>query len=85
MGVGAAGPHFSGDPNSFHDLFAGSAASKCGAGVSADAVRALRDMRDSDGDQLLRLGVKRAVGKNLLAEGMKAVMRSGREPLAQIV
>lgn len=85
MGVGAAGTHFGGDPNSFHDFFAGSAASECGAGMAANAVRALRHMRDSDGDQLLRLGIKRAVGKNLLAEGMKCVMRSRREPLAQIV
>jgi len=53
-------------------------------GVAADAVGALRDMGDGDGDQLLCLDRQCAIREYLLAERLEGVVDFRSEPLARI-
>jgi hypothetical protein len=79
MRVGGAGAHFGGDPDRLHHLGLGRTALQCQLGVAADAVRALRDVRRRDGDQLLGLGRQRAVGEGTLAESAERGIGLGRQ------
>ena len=56
MRVCAAGAHLGRHPDRFHEFLPCRAMPHSGFGVAADAVGALRDMGDGDGDQLLCLG-----------------------------
>src|SRR5690348_5717386 len=66
--VRAAGAHLGGDPDRFHDLLVARTLAPCEPGVPADAVRALRGVRERDRDQLLGHLWQRAFGKDAVAE-----------------
>src|SRR5438552_11615102 len=68
MRVGGAGPHFSGDPNRFHELLFGRALFQCEPRVAADAIGALGHMRHCDRNDLLGFRWQRTVGEDALAE-----------------
>jgi hypothetical protein len=71
MSVGAPSPHLGGDPNCFHELLWCRTVAQRRLGVPLDAVRALGDVRDRDGDDLLGLRGKRPLGEDSLAEGIE--------------
>ena len=79
MRVRASGPHLGGDPDRLHDLLLAGALALSQPRVAADAVRALRHMRDSDRDELLGLLRQRSVGEDLPAEFLKRVVDLRRE------
>ena len=63
MSVGASSPHLGGDPNCFHEfLWRCTVAQR--RRMPLDAVRALRDVRDCDGDDLLGLCGQGPVGED---------------------
>ena len=68
MSVSAPHAHFRGHPDGFHDLLGRCLMPHRFSDVAADAVWALRHMRNRNRDQLLRLRRKRTVSKNALAE-----------------
>ena len=68
----------------FHEFLPCRAMPHSGFGVAADAVGALRDMGDSDGNQLLGLGCQRAIGEDLSAERPECVMRFGRKLFVRV-
>ncbi len=68
MSKGTARAHLGGDPDRLHDFGLGRSVTMGGLNVPANAVRTLRHVRDSDGDQLLLLGVQGAGRENALAE-----------------
>ena len=82
MSVGAAGPHFGGDPDRFHQP--GRAAAYRRPRMPPDAVGALGDMGDGNGNQLLGLRWQGAVRKDALAKRIKGRLDIGSEiaPLA---
>jgi hypothetical protein len=77
MSVGAPSPHLGGDPNCFHELLWRCTVAQRRLGVPLDAVRALRDVRDCDGDDLLGLRGQRPVGEDSLAEGIECCFDVG--------
>jgi len=56
MGIGTPGSHFRSHPNRLHQLLLRGARAQRRLGVPANAVRALRDMGDGHGNDLLGLG-----------------------------
>ena len=84
MRVCAAGAHLGRHPDRFHELLPCRAMPPSGFGVAADAVGALRDMGDGDGDQLLCLDRRCAIREYLLAERLEGVVDFRSEPLARI-
>ena len=60
--------HFGGDPNRFHELLFGRSLFQCELGVSTNAIRALRHVRDRNRNELLGFRRQRTVGKDALAE-----------------
>jgi hypothetical protein len=78
MSIGCSRPLLGGNPDRFHDFFSGSTLSQ--RRLSFDAVRALRHMRDGNGDDLLRFGGKRSVCKYLLVESLKGGVSFRRGP-----
>ena len=77
--VGAAGAHLRRHPDRLHQLGFRGALAQGGLRVASDAVRALGDVGDGDGDQLLGLLVQRAVREDLPAERLKRIMGGGCE------
>jgi hypothetical protein len=77
MSVGAPSPHLGGDPNCFHELLWRCTVAQRRLGVPLDAVRALRDVRDCDGDDLLGLRGQRSLGEDSLAEGIECCFDVG--------
>lgn len=69
MRVGTARPHLRRYPDRLHQFLVGRTRAERRLGVPFDAVRTLRDVGDGDGDDLLRLRGKRAIGEDMLAEG----------------
>jgi hypothetical protein len=65
--------HFGRHPNGFHNLAVGRTSVKRTLGVPLDAVRALRDVRNCNGDQLLSFLVNLAIGKNGCTKGLEGV------------
>jgi hypothetical protein len=63
MSVGAPSLHLGGDPNCFHELLWRCTVAQRRLGVSLDAVWALRDVRDCDGDDLFGLRGQRPLGE----------------------
>jgi len=84
MRVCAAGAHLGRHPDRFHEFLPCRAMPHSGFGVAADAVGALRDMGDGDGDQLLCLDRQCAIREYLLAERLEGVVDFRSEPLARI-
>jgi len=82
--VGAAGTHLGRHPDGLHDLPLACAAALRKPRVPADAVRALRDVRNGNCDQLLGLLRKRAVCEHLAAERLKGIMGRRRGPLTAL-
>ena len=62
MRVRSAGAHFGRDTDRFHQLLFAGAGFHRKLGVAANAIRALRHMRDSDRNELLGFGRQRAIG-----------------------
>jgi hypothetical protein len=81
MRVCAAGAHLGRHPDRFHEFLPCRAMPHSGFGVAADAVGALRDMGDGDGDQLLCLDRQCAIREYLLADAWKASSISGASRL----
>jgi hypothetical protein len=52
-------------------------------GVTANAVGALSDVGDSDGDQLFRLGRQRAIGEDLSTKCLECVVLLWRKLLVR--
>src|SRR5699024_12872855 len=77
--VGPSGTHLGGDPDRFHDLLVGGSGLRRQASVALDAVGALGDVRDRDGDELLRAPIERAVFEHGLAGGFECVIGLRRE------
>ena len=65
------GAHFRRDPDRLHELLVSGSLKQRGTGVSSDAVRALRDMRDSNRDDVLDVGRKCTFGEHSLTEIME--------------
>ena len=84
MRVCAAGAHLGRHPDRFHEFLPCRAMPHSGFGVAADAVGALRDMGDGDGDQLLCLYRQCAIREYLPAERLEGVVDFRSEPLARI-
>ena len=72
MCIGAAGSHLGGDPDRLHDLLSRGALAKRRFRVAADAIGALRHMRDSDCNQLLGLGRQRPISEDLTAKCLES-------------
>src|SRR5690554_6557443 len=68
MRVGASGTHLRRHPDRLHHLFGARALTLGLLRVAFDAVRALRDMRNRDSDQLLRLLIDGALSEDLSTE-----------------
>jgi hypothetical protein len=68
MSVGAPSPHLGGDPNCFHELLWRCTVAQRRFGMPFDAARALRDVRDRDGDDLLGLRGQGPVVQSALVE-----------------
>lgn len=79
VGVGAAGAHLGRHPDRLHDLAVLGTSALCEPGVAADAVGALRHVRDRHRNQLLGLLRQRPVGEDLFAECLEGVVGLGRE------
>jgi hypothetical protein len=71
-------------PDRFHEFLTCRSVLHSGFGVAADAVGTLRDMGDSDGDQLLHLRRQGAIRKYRLAERLERVVDFGSELLAHV-
>ena len=84
MRIGGACAHFGCHPYRLHQFLTCRAFAHRCFGVTADAVGALRDMGDSDGDQLLGLGCQRASGEDLSTECLECVVRLRRKPLVRV-
>jgi SOS response associated peptidase (SRAP) len=84
MRVGSARAHLGCYPDRLHKFLPRRAMPHGGFGVATDAVGALRDMSDRDGDQLLCLDRQGAFGEYFLAECLKSVVDLGSELLARI-
>ena len=74
-----AGAHFRRHPDRFHQLLMRSAFAQRGARVAANAIRALRDVRDGDGNDVLGLGGEGAIGEDRLPELVECRCGAGRE------
>ena len=66
MRIGAPRSHLRRHPDRFHELFRRSTSAERGLRVPLDAIRALRDVRDRNGEDLLHFGRKRTLGENRL-------------------
>ena len=82
--VGAARAHLGRDPDRLHQLPLVGTLAQRRLGMALDAVRALGDVGDGNGDQLLGLRVQRAVGEDLLAELLEGVVCARSELLAPL-
>ena len=82
MRVGGSGTHLRSHPDRLHDLLGCGAVTFGSTGMGANAVRALRNVRDSDRDQLLRFHRQRPVCENALAEGPEGIGRPGGQSAA---
>ena len=74
MRVSTSCAHLGGDPDCLHDFLARGPVTEGRFRVPSDAVRALGDMRDCNGNKLLRLAGQRAIRKNPLAERLKRLL-----------
>ena len=79
MSKGSAGPHLGGHPDRLHQFLRGGAGPLSGLGVPLDAIGALGDMGDGNGNQLLRLGVESTIGEHLAAERIERRLGVGRK------
>ena len=75
MGEGGAGAHFRRDPDRFHQFLMRGALAQRRARVTADAIRALRDVRDRDRDDVLDLGREGSVGEDRLPEFVECTLQ----------
>src|SRR4051812_35091928 len=71
--------HLRGDPDGFHELAVAGAGAVGQPRVSADAVRALRDVSDRHCDQLLGDAWQGAIGENAPAELVERFVGCGGE------
>ena len=76
---GRARGHRHGDEDDLADLLVAAPRLRRLLGVRVDAPRALRDVRDAEGDQLLGLDGERAVRERLLVELEPRAIRVGRQ------
>jgi hypothetical protein len=74
MGIGTAGTHLRCNPNGFHDLFRGRSIPSCRLGMAADAVRTLRHLGNSHGDELLGLAGECSFPKHRSAELLERLL-----------
>jgi hypothetical protein len=77
--IGTAGAHLGRDPNRLHDLLGSRTLSAGQPGVSLDAVWALGDVSDGDGNELFRSSVESPVSENGAAELFERLVRAGGE------
>lgn len=84
MGIGAASAHLGGDPDRFHDLGFARLMPQCRLRVTLDAIGALGDMGDGDGDQLLGLCIQGAIGEHSPAEHLERLFSVRRQRLAAL-
>ena len=77
VGESAAGLGLRGYPDRLGDLFGRGSGSCCQSGMSFDALGALGEVSDSDGDQLLGLAVQRAAGEDRASELVERPARPG--------
>src|SRR5699024_5777168 len=85
VGYCAAGTHFRGHPDGFHDLLASCARAQRRRGMAFDAVGALRDMRHGHGNELFGAGIERAVLEHVAAELLPGLVDFRRVCLARVV
>jgi hypothetical protein len=79
VGKGSASPHLGSHPDRFHQFLRRSACPLSGFGMSLDAIGALGDMSDGDGNQLLRLGIESAITEYLATERIECRLGVRRE------
>src|SRR5687768_1909575 len=72
--VRGTGAHLGRHPDRLHDLLRAGALARRLAGMSLDAVGALRGVGDSYGDELLGLLRQRAIGEHRTAECLECVV-----------
>jgi hypothetical protein len=82
MCVCTAGTHLGGDPNRFHDLLRRRSLLKGGAGMPANAIRALCHVRHRYGNQLFRFHRECPIGKHTLTERFEGLGGFGGQALA---
>ena len=71
---GAAGAHFGGDPDGLHDLLRIRTFPAGQLGVPLDAIGALRDVRNRNGDELFGLAIERTVCEHRAAKLLERSM-----------
>jgi hypothetical protein len=74
VGKSSASAHLSVDPDRFHDLFVRRAFVPSNPGVTVNAVWALGDVSDGDGDQLLRHFGQRSATEDRSTECFKRII-----------
>ena len=77
MSKGSAGPHLGGPPDRLNQLLRRGPGPPSGLGVHLDAIRALGDMGNGNGNQLLHLGVESAGANTWRPNASNAAYMSG--------
>jgi hypothetical protein len=81
MRVASAGAHFRGDPDRLHDLLRRRSTAHCSSRVAANAIRTLRHVRDSYGNQLLCPGIEGTFREYAFAESAECIRRPWSQSL----